>query len=113
MVDSFAEITGDNNPIHMDEKYASKTPFKKCIAHGILSAGFISSVLAKHMPGPGTVYLSQTLQFLSPVFIGDELEVSVRVKHIREDKPIANLETTCMVGSTIVVLGEAFVKYLK
>ena len=91
-VDLFANLTGDRNPIHIDQDFASKTPFGKCIVHGILSAGFISRVIANKLPGSGTIYLSQSLNFKSPIFVGDELIVHVRVMELRDDKPVATLE---------------------
>jgi acyl dehydratase len=111
MVDGFAEVIGDKNPIHMDEEYALKTPFKRCIAHGMLNGGLISSILANDMPGPGTIYLSQSMNFMAPVFIGDVVKISVVVKHLKEGKPIATLETTASVQGKIVVNGEAVVKF--
>jgi 3-hydroxybutyryl-CoA dehydratase len=70
-ITAFAEVTGDRNPVHLSEHYAAKTFFKTRIAHGMLSAGFISAVLGTKLPGPGAVYMSQTLRFLAPVRIGD------------------------------------------
>ncbi|MBC6427494.1 MAG: MaoC family dehydratase [Ekhidna sp.] len=110
-VDLFANLTGDRNPIHIDQDFASKTPFGKCIVHGILSAGFISRVIANKLPGSGTIYLSQSLNFKSPIFVGDELIVHVRVMELRDDKPVATLETICYSNGNIVIEGEAKVKY--
>ena len=76
---AFAAVTGDTNPVHMDEAYAAATPFKGRIAHGMLSAGFISAVLGVELPGPGAIYLSQSLRFRRPVRIGDEVEAKVTV----------------------------------
>src|SRR5271170_4522447 len=70
---AFAAVTGDENPVHMDEAYAAATPFKGRIAHGMLSAGYISAVLGVDLPGPGAIYLSQSLRFRRPVRIGDEV----------------------------------------
>lgn len=76
---SFAEITGDFNPMHVDEAYAAKTPFKGCISHGMLTASYISAVFGMRLPGPGAIYISQTLNFHRPVHIGDTVTTTVRV----------------------------------
>jgi len=95
-IQAFAEVTGDHNPIHLDDEYAAKTRFGGRIAHGMLSASLISSVLANKLPGPGSVYLSQTLKFVKPVFPGDSVTARVTVTGIRDDKPIITLETVCV-----------------
>jgi len=109
-IDAFADVTGDHNPVHVDEAFAAKTRFGRRIAHGMLTASLISAVLANKLPGEGSVYLGQTLQFVAPVFPGDEITARVIVKEIREDKPIVKLETTCINqrGET-VIRGEATV----
>ncbi|MCS6837720.1 MAG: MaoC family dehydratase, partial [Bdellovibrionaceae bacterium] len=84
-VRQFAEITGDNNPVHLDDEYARTTRFGRRIAHGMLTAGYISRALAKHF-GQGGIYLSQTLKFLQPVFIGDQLEIHLKVLNVRQEK---------------------------
>jgi len=78
LVGSYADLTGDKNPIHLDEGYAKKTFFKKRIAHGMLVSSFISSIIANDFPGEGSIYLSQELKFLKPCYIGDELEYVVK-----------------------------------
>jgi 3-hydroxybutyryl-CoA dehydratase len=111
-VEAFGELVGDKNPIHFDESYAKTTRFGRRIAHGMLSASLISAVIANKLPGPGSVYLSQTLKFTSPVFLGDELTATVTVLSVREDKPIATLETICSkADGTVVVKGEAVVAF--
>ena len=109
-IDAFAEITGDHNPVHVDEAFAQQTRFGRRIAHGMLTASLISSVLANKLPGEGSVYLGQTLQFVAPVFPGDEVTARVTVKEVRDDKPIVKLETICVNqrGET-VIRGEATV----
>ena len=109
-VQAFADVTGDHNPIHLDNEFAKSTRFGRRIAHGMLSASLISSVLANKLPGEGSVYLGQSLQFVAPVFPGDEVTARVTVKELREDKPIVKLETTCVNqrGDT-VIRGEATV----
>jgi acyl dehydratase len=90
-IDAFASVTGDHNPVHVDEEFAKKTRFGRRIAHGMLTASLISAVLANKLPGEGSVYLGQTLKFVAPVFPGDEITARVTVKEIREDKPIMKL----------------------
>ena len=92
---TFAALTGDHNPIHLDDDYAATTRFGRRIAHGMLSASLISAVLANKLPGRGSVYLSQSLQFRAPVYPGDTVTARVTVTKIREDKPIDTLETIC------------------
>jgi len=109
-VDAFAGVTGDHNPVHVDEEFAKTTRFGKRIAHGMLTASLISAVLANKLPGEGSVYLGQTLQFVAPVFPGDEITARVIVKEIREDKPVMKLETVCLnQRGEIVIRGEATV----
>jgi len=109
-IDAFASVTGDHNPVHVDEEFAKTTRFGKRIAHGMLTASLISAVLANKLPGEGSVYLGQTLQFVAPVFPGDEITARVTVKEIREDKPIVKLETVCMnQRGEVVIRGEATV----
>jgi 3-hydroxybutyryl-CoA dehydratase len=109
-VRAFAELTGDRNPVHLDEEYAASTRFGRRIAHGMLGASLISAVLANELPGRGTVYLSQTLRFTAPVFLGDTITARVVVKGVREDKPVVTLETFCTnQRGERVVEGEAVV----
>src|SRR5215217_5893080 len=109
-VQAFAGLTGDHNPVHVDNAFAKTTRFGRTIAHGMLTASLISSVLANKLPGEGSVYLGQTLKFVAPVFPGDEITARVVVREIREDKPIVKLETVCVnQREEIVVRGEATV----
>jgi len=109
-IDAFARVTGDHNPVHVDEEFAKTTRFGKRIAHGMLTASLISAVLANELPGEGSVYLGQTLQFVTPVFPGDEITARVTVKEMREDKPIVKLETVCVnQRDEVVIRGEATV----
>lgn len=103
----FAGVTGDMNPVHIDEEVAAGTMFKGRIAHGMLSAGFISAVLGTRMPGPGSIYLSQTMKFLAPVKIGDTVRATAEVTAINSEKKRVTLKTTCRVGSQVVIDGEA------
>jgi 3-hydroxybutyryl-CoA dehydratase len=103
-----ADITGDFNPVHMDEEFASRTRFKGRIAHGVFSAGLISAVLGTKLPGPGAVYLKQTLDFLYPVRAGDTLTAEVEVTSWRAEKRIITLKTRCSnQDGKEVVYGEA------
>ncbi len=106
----FAEITGDRNPIHLSEHFAAKTPFGSRIAHGLYTAGLISAVIGTRLPGPGAIYLSQTLNFKAPVRIGDIVEASVEVAELNPQGRRARLICRCTVGSTLVLEGEALVK---
>jgi 3-hydroxybutyryl-CoA dehydratase len=106
----FAEVTGDRNPIHLSEHFAAKTPFGTRIAHGLYTASLISAVLGTRLPGPGAVYISQTLNFRAPVKIGDKVDVTVLVAELMPDKFRARLACTCSVGSEVVLDGEAWVK---
>jgi len=106
----FAGITGDFNPAHVDEEYAKSTFFKTRIAHGILSAGFISTILGTKLPGPGTVYMRQELNFLAPVRIGDTITAHAEVIEIIPEKNRVKLKTYCVNQAGATVLdGEAMV----
>jgi 3-hydroxybutyryl-CoA dehydratase len=105
---AFAELTGDHNPLHLDEEFARQTRFKGRIAHGMLSASFISTVIAQ-LPGPGTIYLSQSLNFRAPVRIGDTVEAQATIVEIDAAKKRVRLATVCRVGTTVVIDGEALV----
>jgi len=110
----FALVSGDHNPIHLDAEYAEKSLFGKRIAHGFLIGSLISAVLGNDMPGPGSIYLGQTLKFLAPIHIGDTVTVTVKVVELREDKRIITLHTNCTnQHGTLVLSGEAIVKYTK
>jgi 3-hydroxybutyryl-CoA dehydratase len=106
----FAQVTGDRNPIHLSEHFAAKTQFKKRIAHGLYTASLISAVLGTRLPGPGAVYISQTLNFRAPVKIGDTVEVIVEVAELIPDRLRARLACICKVGDEVVLDGEAWVK---
>ena len=105
---TFAALTGDHNPLHLDEAFAGRSRFGRPIAHGILVAGVISAALGMGLPGPGAIYLSQTLKFLRPVYPGDTVTATVEVIAYREDKGIVTLRTTCAnQAGAAVVEGEA------
>ena len=92
---NFAGVTGDFNPAHMNEEYAKNTAFKTRIAHGMLSAGFISAVLGTKLPGPGTIYLNQDLRFTKPVQFGDTITATITVDELIKEKNRAILKTVC------------------
>jgi 3-hydroxybutyryl-CoA dehydratase len=107
---AFAELSGDFNPVHLDDEFARTTRFGRRIAHGMLGASLISTVLGTKLPGQGAIYLSQTLQFLAPIFPGDSVTAKATVTKIKEGKPILTLETVCENerGDTLIK-GEAVV----
>ncbi|MBT3337347.1 MAG: MaoC family dehydratase [Anaerolineae bacterium] len=107
-VRKFAAISGDSNPVHLDEDYAAQTQFKKRIAHGMLTAGLISAVLGTILPGEGSIYLGQTINFRAPVYLDDTITATVTIIKLHEKKPIVTLETVCKNQNDVVVLdGEA------
>ena len=107
---AFAQASGDENPVHLDEEFAATTRFGKRIAHGMLTASLISAILGNDLPGPGTIYLGQDVKFQAPVYIDESITVTVEVIAYREDKRIATLKTTCTNQDGVVVLdGEAVV----
>lgn len=106
-VADFANVCGDKNPVHLDEAYAAKTMFKGRIAHGMLTAGYISAVFGMEMPGPGAIYVSQTLNFKAPVRIGDVVTAKVKLVELIPAKRRARFECQCLVGGKPVLEGEA------
>ena len=113
-VRSFSEISGDKNPIHLDDEYAAQTPFKQRLVHGILTSGMISALLGMELPGPGSIYIQQILNFRAPVFIGETITATVKVVKVREDKPIITLKTECRkTDGTVVIDGEAVLRATK
>ncbi len=106
---AFAAVTGDNNPVHLDADYAATTSFGERIAHGMLSAGYISAVIGTTLPGPGAIYLSQSLRFKRPVKIGDEVTARATITEIDEAKARVTLATVCLVNGKPVVEGEALI----
>ena len=104
---AFAEVTGDTNPVHLDAAYAAGTTFKERIAHGMLSAGYISAVIGTKLPGPGAIYVAQSLRFRRPVKIGDAVTATATVSAIDTAKARVTLTTVCTVGGKAVLEGEA------
>jgi 3-hydroxybutyryl-CoA dehydratase len=108
-LEAFAAVSGDTNPVHLDEAYAKGTTFGGRIAHGMLSAAYISAVLGTKLPGPGAIYLSQQLRFRRPVRIGDEVTARATVTALDEKRGHVTLETVCLVNGKTVMDGEALV----
>ena len=109
-VRKFADISGDYNPIHLDDEFAKDSMFGARIAHGILTASHISAVIGYIFPGPGWIYLGQSLQFRAPVKIGDTVHTAVEVTDTVAEKNIVELSTICKVGDTVVLKGTATIK---
>lgn len=111
---SFSGFSGDSNPIHFDEDYASKSIFKKCIVQGPMVSSLIGGILGSELPGNGTIYLSQFAKFLKPVYIDDEVTATVEVISVRKDKPIVTLRTWVSNSKDECVLdGEAVILFLE
>ena len=108
-INDFALLTGDNNPVHTNSEFAKKTIFKQKVAHGFISASLISTVIATKLPGPGSIYLSQNLKFLGPVFINDEVMVRITVESVDNEKKRVRLITECFKSEKKVISGEAIV----
>lgn len=106
-IGDFARISADVNPIHLDEDYAATTPFKRRIAHGLLTASYISAVLGNKLPGPGCVYVSQSLTFKAPVYIGDEVVTTLRITDLIPERRRVIFHCVSKVGDKIVLEGEA------
>ncbi|BCL75707.1 3-hydroxybutyryl-CoA dehydratase [Jeongeupia sp. HS-3] len=105
----FAGLSGDNNPMHIDDEFARETRFGGRIIHGMLTAALVSTVIGTRMPGPGVIYLSQNLRFLKPVKIGDTVTATASVSELFPDKQRARLTTVCSVRGETVLDGEALV----
>ena len=107
-IEAFADLSGDDNPVHLCDAFASGTVFKERIAHGILTASLLSTVLGTKLPGPGCIYLRQDLRFKAPVKVGDTVEARVTVKEIQAEKKRVVFDTVCsVVGGRVVLEGEA------
>jgi len=109
MIELFAEVSSDRNPVHLDESYARDTIFEGRIAHGMLTAGLISAVIGEQLPGHGTVYLGQTLKFMAPVRPGDRVTATVTVTAMDIARRRVTLDCACRVGDRVVLKGEALV----
>ena len=106
-IKAFAGISGDNNPVHMDQEYACESQFGKRIAHGLMSASYFSALFGTKLPGPGCVYVEQNLKFLRPVFIGDTVTASVYVTEVDKNKRRVFFKTICEVSGKKVITGKA------
>ena len=104
---AFADLSGDVNPVHLNDAFAAGTIFKKRIAHGFLTGSLFSTVLGTRLPGPGCIYLSQTMKFRAPVYIGDEVVATLRITSLDPDKARATLACDCAVNGKTVLEGEA------
>ena len=108
-VEKYAEITGDRNPLHFDEEFAAATPFGKLVVQGGITAGILNALVAEDLPGPGTVFMSQKLEYTAPVFIGDTIVGEVEVLGVHETKPVTHLRVEVRRGNDEIVLkGEAW-----
>ncbi len=108
-IQHFAGVSGDDNPVHLDEAYAAASMFKGRIVHGLLSASYISTVIGTRLPGPGAIYMGQSLRFNAPVRVGDTVTATVVVKEIDRARRRLTLETVCTVDEAVVIEGEALV----
>jgi 3-hydroxybutyryl-CoA dehydratase len=106
---AFAGVSGDTNPIHLHEAFAKTTRFGQRIAHGMLSGSFISTVVGTKLPGPGAIYVSQTMNFMAPVLIGDTITAVATISAIDPTKRRVTLKTQCLNGDKVVIDGEAVV----
>lgn len=107
---NFSGVSGDTNPMHLNEEFAKTTAFGGCIVHGMLTASLISAVIGTRLPGPGCIYMNQTLKFLAPVRVGDTVYAVATVKQLIPEKKRVVLDTKCYVKDTIVIDGEALIK---
>jgi acyl dehydratase len=113
-VELYAEITGDRNPLHFDPAFAAGTRFGRLVAQGGITAGMLNALVAMDLPGPGTVFMSQTLRYLGPTYLGDTLTAEVEVLSLKPDKPVCQLKATVTNQSGAVVLeGECWTYTLR
>ena len=109
-IKSFAAVSGDDNPVHLDNDFAAaNTPFGGCIVHGILTASYVSTVVGSRFPGPGTIYVNQSLKFKAPVRVGDTVVATAEVVELVPEKSFVVLKTTCEVAGKVVLDGQATV----
>ena len=108
MVEDYANVSQDKNPIHLDNEYAKNTIFKKRIVHGMLLAGLISSLIGNEFPGNGSIYLNQNLSFKKPVYLNETVEIVIKIIHIN-DKGWLELETNCFTNNNLVIEGSALI----
>jgi 3-hydroxybutyryl-CoA dehydratase len=109
-IQAFGDLSGDHNPLHFDEEHARRTRFGKPISHGMLTGSLFSPIIAHQLPGEGSIYLSQSLKFVAPVFAGDTITTTLTVRHVRQDKQIITLEGVARnQRSEVVIEGESVV----
>lgn len=108
-IELFAQVSGDRNPLHMDEEFAKQTPFGQRIAHGALTASYISGILGNDMPGPGSIFVGLNMRFRRPVFIGSHVTVKVEVTEMKERGNRVTLKVSCNVDGKAAISGEAMV----
>ena len=107
---NFSGVSGDTNPMHLNEEYAKQTVFKGIIVHGMLTASLISAIIGTKLPGPGCIYMGQTLKFLAPVYVGETVYAVATVKELNAEKQRVTLTTQCIVKNKVVIDGEALIK---
>ena len=107
---NFSGVSGDTNPMHLNEEYAQTTAFKGCIVHGFLTASLLSTVIGTKLPGPGCIYVSQSLRFKAPVHVGETVYAKATITQLQPDKKRVTLKTECSVKNKIVLEGEAVVQ---
>lgn len=107
---NFAAVSGDINPVHLSDQFGKAGMFEGRIAHGMLSASFISAVIANKLPGPGAIYMGQTLKFMAPVRAGETVNTRLTVRELNDEKCRATFDTICMVDGEVVIEGEAVIK---
>lgn len=107
---NFSGVSGDTNPMHLNEEYARATAFKGCIVHGMLTASLLSTVIGTQLPGPGCLYISQTLRFKAPVYVGNTVYAVATVTELMPEKRRIKLQTQCWVSDVVVLDGEAVVQ---
>jgi 3-hydroxybutyryl-CoA dehydratase len=110
---NFSGVSGDTNPMHLNEEYAKTTVFKRCVVHGMLTASLLSTVIGTKLPGPGCLYVSQTLHFKAPVHVGDTVYAKATIIELMPEKRRAKLHTQCLVKDVVVLDGEAVVQLPK
>lgn len=106
---NFSGVSGDTNPMHLNEEFAKQTQFGHCIVHGMLTASLLSNVIGNQLPGPGCIYLSQNLKFTAPVYVGDTVYASATIIELLPERRRVRLQTQCFVGNKMVIDGEALV----
>ncbi|HEX9038865.1 MAG TPA: MaoC family dehydratase [Ktedonobacterales bacterium] len=113
LVERFADLVGDHNPLHLDQDFAAQTQFGRTIVHGMFVAGLFSALVGEELPGVGAIYLGQTLRFVAPVYVGDTVTATAEVTAVRQERRIITLRTECVrADGVLVITGEATVKVM-